>query len=236
MMAASLKRPYSNLVRELRERIIAGLGYVLLRGIYLTLRWEREPLIKAESWLKQNNPRIIVFWHAQQLMMGQLFQTVNRKCKAVERIYVLISQHSDGRLIARAIRHFGLDSVAGSSTRGGRRAVQELVDHLKSGDSIAITPDGPRGPRQQLKPGAVRIAQLSGRPIYPVAYAAERAWRFNSWDRMFLPKPFSRAVLKLGDPIYVPAAVSEEELVEYSRRVEESLNLLTESAEHHDYR
>ncbi|MFZ9114951.1 MAG: lysophospholipid acyltransferase family protein [bacterium] len=108
---------------------------------------------------------------------------------------VLISQHRDGQLVARVMKCLGIDSIAGSSTRGGREALFKLIALLqRKGSQISIAPDGPNGPQYIVKEGLMRIAQRSGSLIYPTTYSAESYCRFSSWDGMILPKPFSRAV------------------------------------------
>jgi lysophospholipid acyltransferase (LPLAT)-like uncharacterized protein len=144
-------------------------------------------------------PRIVAFWHNRQLLLPFVFRHYAKRRPV--KFSMLISAHSDGRLIADTVRRLGIDSVAGSSSRGGSAASKQLVQRLKSGNHVGITPDGPRGPQYQAKQGVVRLAQMSGAAIVPVAYAADRKWTFKSWDRMFLPKPFSKVVVVIGAPI-----------------------------------
>jgi len=148
-------------------------------------------------------------------------------------MYVLISAHKDGRIVARAMQHLGIHSVAGSSTRGGRRAANELIEHLKEGHHVSITPDGPRGPARNAKNGAVKIAKQAGVQIYPVAASAERCWRFRSWDRMILPKPFSRAVQIIGQPLDIPPEADETDLEQYRRKLELALNQVSDAADNY---
>ncbi|HET9869160.1 MAG TPA: lysophospholipid acyltransferase family protein, partial [bacterium] len=116
-------------------------------------------------------------------------------------VHVMISASRDGELISTVARAFGYVPVRGSSSRGGPEAAAELVEYLKAGKRSAITPDGPRGPRRRLKPGVAKIAALSGRPVVPFAFEAEKCWRLKSWDRFIIPKPFSRAVFVYGEPL-----------------------------------
>jgi lysophospholipid acyltransferase (LPLAT)-like uncharacterized protein len=119
-------------------------------------------------------------------------------------VHVIISAHRDGRLIARVIGHFGLGSVAGSSTRGGAGALRGLLRLLASGACVAITPDGPRGPRRVAEPGVVALAQLSGRAVLCVGASTSRHHRLRSWDRTMLPLPFAQGAVVLAEPIHVP--------------------------------
>ena len=101
-------------------------------------------------------------------------------------------------------RFFGYVPVRGSSSRGGREALNELVGHLKAGKRCAITPDGPRGPRREIKAGVLNLARMTGCPVVPFAFEAEHCWRLKSWDEFIIPKPFSRAVFVYGKPTRVP--------------------------------
>ncbi len=154
------------------------------------------------------------------------------KGKAVHNpIVTLISQHRDGQLAVKIIEKFGLHAVAGSSTRGGKRALLQLVRILGSGKNIAITPDGPRGPIYSLKEGTIKLAQLSGRPIYPVVLAAKRVFQLGSWDKMIIPLPFTRAISMVGEPIHIPREVDPDTFEKFRRKVEDSLNALTQAAD-----
>jgi lysophospholipid acyltransferase (LPLAT)-like uncharacterized protein len=123
-----------------------------------------------------------------------------------EGVLVLISEHRDGELVARAAKSLGYGLIRGSTTRGGGRALISLVRELEAGREIAITPDGPRGPARKFAPGALVAAQRSDSFILPVVINADRAWRLRSWDRFMIPKPFARITIAYGDPEKVSAA------------------------------
>jgi lysophospholipid acyltransferase (LPLAT)-like uncharacterized protein len=122
-----------------------------------------------------------------------------------EGVIVLISEHRDGELVARAAESLGYGLIRGSTTRGAERALISLVRELKSGHEVAITPDGPRGPPATFAPGALVAAQRSGSFILPVAASTNRAWRLRSWDRFMIPKPFARITVAYGTPTKVLA-------------------------------
>ena len=115
---------------------------------------------------------------------------------------LLVSPSKDGELFVRTMKYFDHETVRGSSSRGGRAALRELLSLCKEKEDIVLTPDGPRGPRHELKDGVVQLARMSGRPIIPVAFTCHRGHRFKSWDRFLLPYPFSRGVFSYGAPIY----------------------------------
>src|SRR5437879_11760815 len=116
---------------------------------------------------------------------------------------VLASRSRDGEIVARYLSRFGLDSVRGSTSRGGREAGRALVAAVRRGRDIAVVPDGPRGPRGQLQPGVVTLAALTGAPIVPLAVAARPALRLRSWDAFMIPWPFARCAVVFGPPIPV---------------------------------
>jgi lysophospholipid acyltransferase (LPLAT)-like uncharacterized protein len=167
------------------------------------------------------NRYLYLFWHE-----GLLAPLATRP-----RIRVLISQHTDGEFIAQVCQRLGIGVVRGSTARGGCQALLEMIRSPGAATHLGITPDGPRGPRRQLKPGAVMVASQSGLPIVPVGIGFTRAWRFQSWDRFALPCPGSLMVGVIGEPIQVPGKLSRPELDEWVQRVEQQLNELTTQAE-----
>jgi len=144
-------------------------------------------------------------------------------------IYILISQHADGQLIAEVCENLGFRTVRGSTTRGGADAIRHM---MRLSAHLAITPDGPRGPRRKTQQGLTYLAARTGLPIVPVGIAFRRPWRMSSWDRFALPKPWSLGVCVTDDPIEVPADADRELLVAYTDRVESELQRLTGIAEH----
>ncbi len=151
---------------------------------------------------------------------------------AGQKIHVLVSQHFDGEVIARIIHNFGLRTVRGSSTRGGTAAYQVLRKNMEMpGFEAAFTPDGPTGPRRQVKLGVVRLASETGKPILPFAVAATKYKRLNSWDRLLIILPFSRCALVYGKPFYVPPTSDAHQLQLYADRLAQITNQLEKEAE-----
>lgn len=122
-----------------------------------------------------------------------------------EGVLVLISEHRDGEMVARAATSLGYGLIRGSSTRGGDRALISLARELQAGKEVAVTPDGPKGPAGRFAPGALVAAQRSDSFILPVGVAVDRAWRLRSWDRFTIPKPFARVTIAYGEPTKVSA-------------------------------
>ena len=164
---------------------------------------------------------IYAFWHE-----GLLAPLATRP-----KIRVLISQHTDGELIAQICERLGIGVVRGSTARGGCQALLEMIRSAEGNTHLGITPDGPRGPRRELKPGVVMIASQSGLAIVPAGIGFVRAWRFQSWDRFALPVPGSIMVGVVGQPIHVPRDLDRNELAEWQRRVESELLQVTRWAE-----
>ena len=134
-----------------------------------------------------------------------------------EGVMVLISEHRDGEIVARAAESLGYGLIRGSTTRGGGRALISLVRELRSGSEIAITPDGPRGPAMKFAPGALVAVQRSDAFILPVAVSASSSWRLQSWDRFMIPKPFARVTIAYGVPTKVEATDSRAAAAETPR-------------------
>ncbi len=165
---------------------------------------------------------IYAFWHENILVPAYHYGRRD--------IHVLISEHADGQLIAEACRHLGFRVVRGSATRGGARAVRQMIRRSRSAH-LALTPDGPRGPRRQVQLGVVYLAAMTGLPIVPFGIAFESAWRTNSWDRFALPRPWSAAVCVTADPIHVPENLRKDRLEEYRVRVQQAMDEASAAAE-----
>jgi lysophospholipid acyltransferase (LPLAT)-like uncharacterized protein len=163
---------------------------------------------------------IYAFWHESLLAPA----------KMRTRVKVLISQSADGELIAQVCEHLGLGTIRGSSKRGGAQALLQL---LREGENthVAITPDGPGGPRRQLKTGIILLASLTGLPIVPVGVGFSRVWRLRSWDRFAIPRPFSTIAGVLGEPLVVPPDLDAAGIEQHRRRVEDALLTATDAAD-----
>src|SRR5262249_45832657 len=166
---------------------------------------------------------IYAIWHEN------LLQPVYRYCGLG--ICVLISRHADGELLTQVCRHLNIRLVRGSTNRGGVEAIRHLL-RIGKGASLAITPDGPRGPRRQVQPGLIYLAAHCGMPIVPVGFGYRRPWRLRSWDRFAVPKPCSLGTCVTGEPIAVPEAIDREQIEAYRQLIEQKLLEVSEAAEH----
>ena len=142
----------------------------------------------------------------------------------------MTSRHRDGDYIAEVIRRLGYEAARGSSSRGSLGATREALEALRNGKDLGFAIDGPRGPRYVVKRGPTYVAWKSGHPILPFTVSVKRKWKLKSWDHFQIPKPFSRALVEIGEPIYVKTDVSKERLAQYDRKVQEALDEL-ENAE-----
>lgn len=174
-----------------------ALGVIAMRVLAATLRVRREEAAVAPLWAARA-PLIYAMWHGRLLLLPYLY--------GHRGAHVLTSRSRDGELVARWISRFGLDPVRGSSSRGGGDALRVLTRALRAGREVVVVPDGPRGPREVLKPGVIALARLSGAPIVPTAVGASREWRLRSWDEFRIPRPFARCVVRFGEPIRVSRA------------------------------
>ena len=199
---------------------VVYLFLVLLRA---TLRIEHVNRQGVERLWRQGENVIACFWHGRLLAMPFAYKGTGGK--------VLISRHRDGEFIARVVKYFGLGAIRGSYRKGSVSSVREILAELGRGTDVAITPDGPKGPRYRMKEGIIELARLAKRPIVPVTYSASRKKLFSSWDCFLLPCPFSRVLFLWGDPVYVSREVGGTALELKRQEVERSLTTLTEEAD-----
>ena len=160
--------------------------------------------ITDDSGLLSNPPEqglIWMFWHNRMLVVPGLYSRYTRKFRPAA---VLTSASRDGALLASVMRQFGLEAVRGSSSRRGAQAMIECRRLLKKNYYIGITPDGPRGPLYQMQPGIVQLARLCAVPIVPITVEYEKSWRLKSWDRFFIPRPFSVVRVRFLPFVEVP--------------------------------
>jgi len=199
------------------------LGWVLILALgHLTRR--RFVGRKHYDWLRENKKTFIYcIWHGKIFLASFLLRRQN--------VHAMVSLHTDGEMIAQTLHRLGFPTIRGSSTRGASRATIEMIRALKRGMICAIMPDGPKGPRHVLKPGAITIAQKSGAYLLPLTFACSKPFRFNSWDHFFVPLPFSQIAAIYGEPIAVPADLEDNEFEKLRLRVEGKMSELEKYAE-----
>lgn len=191
-----------------RQRVIIRLAgwafYLLIKVIGKTIRFETEGWEILEKIEAGGKIPIYTFWHNRIFLATYFFR--NRG------IVVMSSPSFDGEYIKRFIRRFGYGAVRGSSTRGGVGALVKLVRLMKNGVPAGFSIDGPRGPKYVAKSGACMLAKKTGNPVMPFIIETEKYWEIKSWDRLQIPKPFSRAKVIIAEPIYVESRADDEEI------------------------
>lgn len=187
----------------MKKRLLAWLAPRLVILIYyflrLSIRWKFEGV----AYDKNQPPFILCFWHSRILMMPYMMAGWAGP--------MLISEHRDGKIISDAVALLGIGAARGSSTRSGVRALLQMVRMAREGHTLGITPDGPKGPREEVSAGTVMLARKTGLAIRPVSYACSAYWRAKSWDRFYIPKPFSKGVFIVGDDLMISKDMSDEE-------------------------
>ncbi|MGC9127679.1 MAG: lysophospholipid acyltransferase family protein [Acidithiobacillus sp.] len=206
--------------------LAAWLAALLLGTIGRSLRWRELGDAGVRALIARGQPFILVFWHGRLAMLPRLYRRVGGR-----RVKILISDHRDGELIARAMAHWGFAAVRGSSRQGAVRGAKGMLRAAREGFDLAITPDGPRGPREVLQEGVVELARLSGLPLVPVTFSARWAWEFGSWDRFLLPRPGSRAIALWGEPLWVARDQSPETLSQMARQLEDTMRSMRQRAD-----
>jgi lysophospholipid acyltransferase (LPLAT)-like uncharacterized protein len=185
---------------RLKPRLLAGLAAWAIRALGLGWRLRLEDPHGTTDRLREPAPVIWVMWHNSILALPLAY----RRWFAHRRIIVLTSASGDGEVLARTVGAFGMGAVRGSSSRHGARALRQLAGVLAGGGDVAITPDGPRGPREVLQPGVAQLAAMTGVPVVPIGVRISRCHRLRSWDAFMVPLPGARVTLCLGPPLAVP--------------------------------
>lgn len=204
-----------------REERIAAVAAALLRGLFWTLRLEA----RDEHRFLENvppGPFLVAFWHNRILAITVVFQRLYPRGR--KGVTVLTSPSRDGEILAQVAARFGMGAVRGSSSRRGAAALRECLEELRRGRDLAITPDGPRGPRYRLGPGLILLAQQTSAPILPLHADFSAAIRLKTWDKFYLPLPFSKIRLKILPLQWLEPTADDGEFEQQRRRVEELLH------------
>lgn len=187
-------------------------------------RWEVIGQARAAEFWETGQPVIIAFWHGRLFLLPFAWATARP-------VAALVSSHQDGAVVSALLRELGVDSIRGSTNRGGASALRAMVRAARSGVSIAMAPDGPRGPRMRASDGIVALSRLVDAPILPVAISVERGRFFGSWDRFMLPLVGGRGTVIWGEAVQPAASADPAALEAVRRRLEDSLIALTRQAD-----
>jgi lysophospholipid acyltransferase (LPLAT)-like uncharacterized protein len=208
----------NSLSKRAQVAAIAGLGYPLINALGHTLRWKVEGLEHYDAIVASGRQPVMAFWHGRILPATFYFRRRG--------IVVITSENFDGEWIARIIERFGFGTARGSSSRGGLKAMLQLVRDMESGRPAGFTIDGPRGPARVAQPGAIWLARATGNPVLPFHLEASSHWTTSSWDRTQIPKPFSTVAMSVGEPLEVPQDASDHALELCRQELERRLQQL----------
>jgi lysophospholipid acyltransferase (LPLAT)-like uncharacterized protein len=198
--------------------------HLYIRFVYATNRWRVQGGEVPRRLREGGNSFVLAFWHGRLMMIPMAWQRLAP-------MHMLISAHRDGRIIADAVTYFGVNSIAGSSRRGGTAALRTMLRRLEAGDCIGITPDGPRGPAMRASTGIVNVARLGRVPIVPIVFATCRRRVLRSWDRFHLALPFGRGVFLWGEPIEIAPDLDQAGIESARLLVESRMNAMATEAD-----
>jgi lysophospholipid acyltransferase (LPLAT)-like uncharacterized protein len=200
--------------RAVGKLLVRSIGAPLVRAYASSWRYE-ELHAERKRGAQESGGVILAMWHGRMLCPVPLYKGQD--------FTILVSASGDGDLSEALLRGFGYDVVRGSASRGGASALRKMLAALGRGSTLAVTPDGPRGPRHSVNPGPAWIARATGHPILPAGYACTPRRELSSWDRYSIPKRGARVVASYGEPIYVARSAQRQELEAVSRTLHESL-------------
>ena len=201
-------------------RLIDRVLFSLISIIGKTIRFEVEGWENHEQIGRDGKTKIMGFWHNRIFLATYYFRHRG--------IVVITSKSFDGEYIARFIQRFGYGAVRGSSTRGGVGALVQMIRLMKKNLPMGFSLDGPKGPRYKVKTGALLLAKKTGNPIMPFSVEAKNFWTIKSWDKLQIPKPFTRAKILIAEPFYVSADADEAEIEDKRKELQEKLDKLVE--------
>ena len=208
-------------------QLAARTAWAVARFASATIQWHLEDptgLVQPQS----RNTVIFAVWHNRQLLAPELYrQILGDPSRGRRRLASVASASRDGAIAARVLELFGAVAVRGSSSRRGAQALVELVSLARRGYDLAVTPDGPRGPRYEVKPGVIALAQHTGVPILPISYTLTRRLQLRSWDGFLVPLPFGRCHIRVGPMMPIPPDLDESERNRLALELQGHLRALT---------
>jgi lysophospholipid acyltransferase (LPLAT)-like uncharacterized protein len=208
------------------QRAIAWLIYAIIRTVSATLRYRREDRSGYIS-VPIPGPAIYCVWHNRLALCMPAYFDYVKKHRNTSGMAAMVSASKDGGFLTGILECFSVQPVRGSSSRRGPQALLELTTWAERGYDLAITPDGPRGPRYVVQEGVMSLAQLTGLPIVPVSYSLNWKIRVKSWDRFQIPLPFSRCEMIYEKPIYVPREATDAEREQLRLQLEAKLKSIS---------
>ncbi len=203
------------------NRLLVLVVSFYIRFVYISSRVKYDINPAAQPYINGESNSIFAFWHGRMMMMPYT-------APSSQRMNVMISQHRDGIFISDVMKEFKFATIHGSSSKNGVSALRQMLRLLRHGDNVAITPDGPRGPKQIAASGVAIAAKLSGCPVLPLSFSAARAKKFTSWDNFMLALPFTKIIIKADAPLIIDKNSSDEDA---RIKIEAALNQVTEAAD-----
>ena len=209
-----------------RQRFAAWILWAALRLIAATLRYRiNDP--HGFTTRKDCGPSIYCIWHNRLALSMKLYFTFGRRYHQAAGLAGLVSASRDGAFLAAILQRFGVTPVRGSSSRRGPQALLELTTWAERGYDLAITPDGPRGPRYVVQEGAMSLAQITGLPVVPVSYSLKHKLQLKSWDRFQIPLPFTLCEVTAGRLLRVPREATDSEREMFRQQLETELRAIS---------
>lgn len=217
-----ISKTFKNLLKsKYAAGFLSQIAYWYIKFIKITTKWDLREVATFYDNLEKYGSVIFVAWHGRVPMIPP-FWDKRKKLKA------LVSPHRDGQMIAAILKKFGIGNIDGSTNENAKGAAIAIMKELKQGTTIAIIPDGPRGPSMTMSLSPVYYAQKAGIPVIGVTYSIKNSYIVEkSWDRMLIPKPFNKGICAVSKPFFIPKNATKEQLEEYRLEIENTLNNLT---------
>ena len=203
--------------------LLEHVGPFLFRAWFTTIRMTENARSRRYRRRPERGLGMYAFWHAHQFSAVHFYRGFG--------VHIMISRSRDGEYIARVAEGMGFVPARGSTSRGAMDGSRALIAALRRGEPAAITPDGPRGPRHEVQGGALFVARMTRTPVIPVAIGFSDYWECPSWDKFRIPKPFTRGVAMIGEPLFFPRRMTDEQGRAARDRLARALNDLEEEAD-----
>ena len=209
------------------QQLLALIAFIYIVFVKITSNIKYENIDSPTKYWKNKKPFILAFWHGQLMTFSYTWK-INKK------LNILASSHSDGRFGASIARYFKLNNIPTSSD-SNNLSLRPIFKILNSNNYIAITPDGPRGPKEKVSEGIIKIAKISKVPIIPVGFGSSKNFCLKSWDSFLITLPFSKCRIVWGDSITIPENLEDQEIATYKKIIEEKINECVKKAKENLY-
>ena len=209
------------------QQLLAFIAFIYIVFVKITSNIKYENIDSPKKYWQNKKPFILAFWHGQLMTFSYTWK-INKK------LNILASSHSDGRFGASIARYFKVNNIHISSD-SNNLSLRPIFKILNSNNYIAITPDGPRGPKEKVSEGIIKIAKISKVPIIPVGFGSSKNFCLKSWDSFLITLPFSKCRIVWGDSITIPENLEDQEIVTYKKIIEEKINECVKKAKENLY-